>query len=292
MTVARQKILVTGGSGFVGTNALPLLRDRFDVLAPRRQELDISDAAAVECYVKEHRPDAIVHLANPNPAKNPLDEGKSMFEGSLNSFMACYRCRSLVNRVVYLGSGAEFDKSLDIASISEEEFGRSYPSDQYGAAKYIENELARSADNVINLRLFACYGPGDHWTKFITHCIRCVLAEADITIRQDCYFDYLHVSDLAKILCWSLESNPAYSDYNVASGVRVKLSDIARMVCEEMASGRQIMILTDGLNKEYTASVERLRGEYINSIIAIRDGIRAQIDYERSVYPEGGYDQI
>ena len=284
--------MVTGGTGFVGSNALSLLRERFEVLAPRRSELDITSAQAVERYVREQRPDVIVHLANPNPAKNALDDGVNMFEGSLNSFMACYRMRNEVERVVYLGSGAEYDKRFDIRSISEEEFGRSYPVDQYGAAKYVENELARSSSNVINLRLFACYGPGDHWTKFITHCIRSVIAGCPLTIRQDCRFDYLHVSDLTSIIAWAVEGAPRWRDYNVASGEGHLLSEIARLVQEAMGSNSEVTLLSEGLNREYTASVTRLRKEYELPFLSLEEGIEQQIAYERAVWPEGGYEHI
>lgn len=276
----------------MGSNALPLLRERFEVLSPRRSELDATSAEAVERYVAKNRPDVIVHLANPNPAKNALDDGLNMFEGSLNSFMACYRMRNEVERVVYLGSGAEYDKRFDIRSIREEEFGRSYPTDQYGAAKYVENELARSSDNIVNLRLFACFGPGDHWTKFITHCIRSVIAGRPLTIRQDCRFDYLHVSDLAAIIVWAVEGTPKYHDYNIASGESELLSEIARRVCDAMGSNEEVTLLSEGLNREYTASVARLRSEYAAPFLSLEEGMERQIDYERAVWPEGGYEQI
>ena len=287
-----KKILVTGGTGCVGRNSMSLLRSHFDVLAPRRAELDVTSADAVESYVKKHHPDVIVHLANPNPAKNVLDESVDMFRGSIDSFMGCYRSRELVEKVVYLGSGAELDKRYDMCLVHEEDFGRSYPTDAYGASKYVENTIARTADNVINLRLFACYGPGDHWSKFITHCIRSIMAGADITIRQDCYFDYLHVSDLAKVIVWAVESDTKYKDYNICTGVRYLLSEIAEMVREQMHSDAKIELLTDGMNCEYTASPDRLRREYFDEFLNLEEGVKRQIDYERSVYPEGGYDRL
>jgi dTDP-4-dehydrorhamnose reductase len=56
------RVLVTGGSGFVGSNIVEVL-DRHDaeVLAPARAELDVTDAAAVNRYVEATRPEAIVH---------------------------------------------------------------------------------------------------------------------------------------------------------------------------------------------------------------------------------------
>ena len=290
--MAGRTVFVTGGDGFIGSAAVPLLAQQARVLAPTRDELDLLDAAAVERYVRLHEPDVIVHLANPNPAKDDRDQAVEMHKGSMDAFMACYRCRNLVERMVYMGSGAEYDKRFDICTITEEEFGRSYPADPYGAAKYVQNELARAAGNVVNLRLFACFGPHDHWTKFITHCVRSVLAGLDITIRQDCYFDYLHVSDLARIICWAALGEPAHADYNVASGRRVLLSQIAALVVGEMQAENPVILLSDGLNREYTASIGRLRVEYQEPFMSLEDGVRAQIAYEESVWPPEGYAQI
>lgn len=287
-----KRVLVTGATGFTGSNVLPLLRERFDVLAPGRRDLDVRNQEVFERFVIEHQPDVILHLANPNPAKNENDADEKMFRDSLDSFLSVYRCKGMVDKVVYLGSGAEFDKRFDISGITESDFGRSYPKDAYGAAKYVMNELSRSAENIINLRLFACYGPGDHWTKFITHCIRSVLSGEDITIRQDCRFDYLHVDDLSKVIVWSIENNPRHMDYNVASGESHLLSEIANKVIALMGSDRSIILLSQGLNKEYTASVERLKKEYKDKFIELDEGIRRQIEYEKSVFPKNGYLQL
>lgn len=59
----KKKILVTGGSGFVGSRFLKRWSGEYNVLAPRRQELDITDAIAVMRYCREHEPDVIVHTA-------------------------------------------------------------------------------------------------------------------------------------------------------------------------------------------------------------------------------------
>lgn len=59
------RVLVTGGSGFVGSNIVKVFTERHgaDVVAPAHTELDLTDAAAVRSAVDEHQPDAIVHSA-------------------------------------------------------------------------------------------------------------------------------------------------------------------------------------------------------------------------------------
>ncbi|MCI9198943.1 MAG: NAD(P)-dependent oxidoreductase [Lachnospiraceae bacterium] len=279
-----KKILLTGSSGFVGRNILPILREEYEVLAPSRQELDLKDQLAVKEYIKEGDFDAVIHSANPNPVKNAqCDESNRMFEDSMRIFMNFYNASSLCKKIIYLGSGAEYDKSMDIVDIKESEIGRSIPLDVYGCTKYIMNELASKKSNMYNLRLFACFGPYDHESKFITHVIRCCLRNEDITIRQNCYFDYLHVFDLAKVIIFFIENNLKYHDYNIASGRKTSLLEIAEEVKRQMGVDNEIVIKEEGWNNEYTANIDRLNAEsgIKNSFIPFQEGIRMQIDFER-----------
>ena len=58
------RVLVTGGSGFVGSNIVAVLEKHdAEVLAPGHQQLDLTDAPAVADYVQRTRPDGIVHAA-------------------------------------------------------------------------------------------------------------------------------------------------------------------------------------------------------------------------------------
>lgn len=275
------KILLTGGTGFIGSNVIHVLRKKYDVISPRRYELNILNTQEVETHILKNKYDVILHFANPNPTKNKLDENIGMFESSLKCFMNFYRMREHFGKLLYIGSGAEFDKSKEIHKVSEHEFDKSVPCDEYGFAKYIMNHLAKQADNIYNLRIFACYGPGDWESKFITHCIRCVLNNQDITIKQDCIFDYLHVNDFAKILSYFIENTPLYHDYNIASGTSIPLLQIAQKVLEISGSKKEIKILKDGMNKEYTASISRLTNEIGDyKFMSLDEGITLQIKSE------------
>lgn len=282
-------VLLTGGTGFVGRNIAPILEQTCNLLVPTRAELDLLDDEAIAQYLEDNAVDVVVHSANPNPVKNPRDDGdRDMFAASIRSFMNVFRLRDRCDRVLYLGSGAEFDKRRDLQQIVEEEVAGAVPVDAYGEAKYVINSLAQNSDNVTNLRLFACYGPYDHDSKFITHCIRSVLLGRDITIRQDCRFDYLHVYDLGKVVDHFIHHSLHYHDYNVASGSSALLSEIAQKVLDAMGSDLQIDILSPGMNKEYTASVERLDREtgLPADFISLDEGIKMQIEFEKETMHE------
>ena len=58
-----KKVLVTGGSGFVGSRFIHRWQGEYEILAPRHSELDITDADAVATYIAMHRPDVLLHIA-------------------------------------------------------------------------------------------------------------------------------------------------------------------------------------------------------------------------------------
>ena len=58
------RILVTGASGMVGRNLLQRpAAEKYDILAPTRQILDLTSIDAVVEYLHENQPDLIIHLA-------------------------------------------------------------------------------------------------------------------------------------------------------------------------------------------------------------------------------------
>lgn len=282
-----KKIFLTGGSGFIGRNILPLLKERYLIFAPSRKELNLLDEAAVCAYLKNGNFDVVIHCANSTPAKNSLDSQDRMLADSLRAYFNLSKNCDLYGKMFYLGSGAEYDKRFDISYITEDEFGRSIPHDDYGFAKYIMNEDARKSNNIYNLRIFGCYGPTDAKTKFIRDAIDCCLEKRAITIRQNCMFDYMYVTDLAKVLFYFIEKTPKFHDYNVCSGKKISLQEIAEIVAQQMKNPYPIEIAKEGWNKEYTASNQRLTREIREMFFTpIEQGIAQQIEWQRSYNEE------
>ena len=275
-------VLVTGGSGFVGSNVIPILKRKYKVLAPTRAELDVRDAAAVRNFVTQSKIDAVIHLASPSPVRSAqLDSYDRLFEDCLKIYLNFYAVRECCGKIIYSGSGAEFDKRQDICNISENDFGKSVPIDDYGRAKFIMNEMARSSENIYNLRIFGCFGPREYESKFITHAINCCLRGEPITIRQNCKFDYLYIDDYARYLDYFINNEPHFHDYNAGSGTHILLTEIAQIVADKMNNKYGIVIAEQGLNKEYTASSQRLADEtgLVQDNLSIENGIDRLIEW-------------
>jgi dTDP-4-dehydrorhamnose reductase len=75
--------MVTGASGFVGSNIAKVFRERHgaEVIGPSHAELDLTEADAVRAFVDEHRPDAVVHAAILNDLDALLTDRRAGWEG-------------------------------------------------------------------------------------------------------------------------------------------------------------------------------------------------------------------
>jgi UDP-glucose 4-epimerase len=119
-----RRVLVTGGSGFIGTSVVAALAGADDVglvvSADLRDpaerlagviytRLDVTDPEAVDALVARHGPTAVVHLAaivNPDPSMPREMVHRVDVEGTRNVLEACVR--NGVGHVVVSSSGAAY----------------------------------------------------------------------------------------------------------------------------------------------------------------------------------------
>lgn len=277
----KKTLLFTGGTGFIGRNILPLLDGKYHIVAPRRHELDLGSSQKVREFILHNKIDIIVSAACPTGI-NPIDKRENFYADAMKIFNALAESADIVEKYLYFGSGAEYDKRRDIIDIKEEAFGESQPEDLYGRAKYEMNEICRQSRNIYNLRLFGCFGNTDPESKFITHALKCADEHRAVTVRQDCRFDYLYVEDLADVIEWFIENTPKFKDYNICSGKHYMLSEIAGFV-NEITGNEGVEILATGFNKEYTGNNERFMKEYKKALTPIYTGIEKMYKMSREI---------
>ena len=222
-----KKVLITGGTGFVGRNTREYLEQRkYIVYAPSSRQLDCIDEKAVKEHLNTNYYDVIVHLASYGDGIDKTKDGKKSLEYNLRIFMNFAKYSDLYGRMIYTGSGAEYDKRYPIEMVKEEDLiTHTIPTDHYGLMKYLINQMIEKSDNIYNLRLFGIFGKYEHWkTKFISNLCCKSLKGLPLSIRKNCYFDYLWIDDFCRMLEKFMElEKPLYHVYNA---VRYRLAGL------------------------------------------------------------------
>ncbi|MGB8774403.1 MAG: NAD(P)-dependent oxidoreductase, partial [Terriglobales bacterium] len=116
------------------------------------------------------------------------------------------------------------------------------------------------------LRLFAVFGQyEDYRVRFISNACCRAAKGLPIVLRQDIVFDYLYVKDLVKLTTWFIENDARHKAYNVCSGRRVAITELARMIARIAGerSGRRpdVSVLSEGMGAEYSADNSRMLTE-------------------------------
>src|SRR5271157_4610023 len=130
------RILITGGSGFIGRNLAEQLASTYEVLAPSSAELDLLNGQAVREYLSTHSFDVIVHAAAARSNRR-VAAPPDLLDRNCRMFFNLVRNEGRFGKMIYFGSGAEYDKTGLPARVKEEYFDTRVPTDPYGFSKYI-----------------------------------------------------------------------------------------------------------------------------------------------------------
>ncbi|NTV52571.1 MAG: NAD(P)-dependent oxidoreductase [Candidatus Firestonebacteria bacterium] len=254
--------LLTGGSGFVGRNILESsLAGKYAIVAPRHQELELLDEAAVRRYLLDHRVEYIIHAAAKPGHRNAADPG-GVYYTNTRIFFNLARNQDLFKKMIVIGSGAIYDLRHYRPKMAEEYFGQHVPADEHGFSKYVMGLYGEGRKKIVDLRVFGIYGKyEDYAIRFISNLICKALFDLPLTMKQNRKFDYIHVDDLMPVLDFFLTHETRFQAYNVTPDSAVELVALAEKIKHLTGTAGEIRVAQAGLGTEYSGDNRRLRAE-------------------------------
>lgn len=257
-----KKILLTGGSGFIGKNILEsYLAQKYEICAPSHRELDLTNTQRVDSFFAGHYFDAVIHAAAKPGHRNAADRSGLLLT-NLRMFEHLLRHKDRFGKLINLGSGAVYDVSADNRLVSEARLGVRIPEDEHGFCKYMVYRQIEQQDNWLDLNIFGIFGKYEDWQiRFISNAICKTLFGLPITLRQNRRFSYLYVKDLMPVLEYFIEHTACHKSYNVAPDGETELLKAAQTVLKISAGTSGIQVAKEGYGLNYSADNTRLKTE-------------------------------
>ena len=230
-------VLVTGGSGFIGTHLCSLLHETgYTVFS-----LDINETspkpwnvitADIRSFKMPPDIDVVIHLAAqisvPNSIEKPEETYSINVDGTANILKEAEKTG--VSRIIFASSAAVYGDA-DLVPISES--APLLPQSPYAESK-IQGETMLNNSKILtcSMRFFNVYGNGQAivggYAAVIPAFKKAINSEKPPRIFGDGsqIRDFIHVSDLVRIIEIAINSRVLPSEVNIASGEETSLLEL------------------------------------------------------------------
>lgn len=250
-----ERILVTGGAGFIGSHTVSLLlreekqvivldnlsSGKLDNLPLNHPNLEFVEGDVLEYPLVEDllkNCDAVLHLAAiasvPQSIEHPIYSFQVNTQGFLHVLQAVYKSKQPI-RLVYASSAAVYGDAKELPCRDDQALAAlplsPYALQKLHAEDYAELYARLYGANSLGLRYFNVYGPGQDpnssYSGVISRFIKAYNQDSELIIYGDGKQsrDFIHVSDVAIANLYALQSG--YTGVlNIATGQSQSLLDL------------------------------------------------------------------
>lgn len=258
------KILITGGNGFIGTNLIDhLLKDEYKIInldklsycsiynkkinskKYRFIKIDLAkNFLRLSKIIKSFKPDYIINIAAnshvDNSIQNPIDFVKTNHDITLN-LLGCILKNKLMNKLIFIHIGTD-EIYGDIKQGEKKIFNELScvnPSSPYSASKAACHFLIKSFSRTYKLQYQIInpsnnFGPFQYFDKLIPKTINCILKNKPVEIfkRGQNIRQWVHVSDTCKIIIKLLKIKKINQVFNIGHGKLITNIKLVRMIIQ------------------------------------------------------------
>jgi GDP-L-fucose synthase len=250
-----RKILITGGTGFLGTNVVEELRKIgcSHLLVFRSSEYDLRSPAETARLFSDTRPEIVIHLAAKvgGIGANRDEPGRFFYDNLMMGVEVIEQARlHKVEKVVAIGTVCSYPKFTAVP-FREEDLWNGYPEETnapYGIAKkmlLVQAQAYRQQYGLNSIYLLPVnlYGPGDSFDPEKSHVIPALIKKSFDAIRSGADHidvwgsgassrEFLYVKDCARAIVLATQHYEKPEPVNIGVGHEISIRELVEVISE------------------------------------------------------------
>ncbi|MDX1617043.1 MAG: GDP-L-fucose synthase [Candidatus Promineifilaceae bacterium] len=310
---AGQRVVVTGGGGFLGQHVVAALEQRGagEIIVPRKADYDLRRREAILDLLADARPSLIIHLAAVvgGIGANREHPAEFFYENLMMGTQLLHESwQAGVDKFVAIGTVCAYPKFTPVP-FREEDLWIGYPEETnapYGLAKkmlLVQSDAYRQQYdyNSIFLLPVNLYGPGDNFDLETSHVIpalirKCIEAEERGDEEMVAWGDgsptreFLYAEDAAEGILLASERYDSSEPVNLGSGMEISIRELLEKIAALTGFSGRIVWDTSKPNGQPRRALDTSRAEKrfgFRATTLFDEGLRRTIAWYRQQRAQG-----
>jgi nucleoside-diphosphate-sugar epimerase len=301
-----KNILVTGGTGFIGSHVVEaLLNENFNVIILKRQSSDIwriknflekivsydIDKIDLRDIFKENQINAVIHLATYYKKYHNYDDIEKMIYSNIAFPTKILDLCVEYDVKYFINTGTFFEYDISTLPVSENEKKKAF--NLYSSTKIsFEEILSFYGDKVkcVTLKIFSPYGEKDNDYKLIPTLINKAIKNEEIYLSEGFQkLDFIYVKDIANAYIKAIKSMKeidSLESFNIGTGFPYSIREIVSLI-QEILDKEINVVWGDSAQDIPICYADIAKAKEIlkwQPLYSLREGLSRTIEYYKKVH--------